>query len=99
RLQERDVDAWEHDYIGSSLYQEFVEKRLGLQALPPNVPAAATPIADAPGSPPAVNQSSTSLSMVHDMTPPPRPQNTPWLHQFGVLTQRYCELIWTDRRS
>jgi ABC-type multidrug transport system ATPase subunit len=109
RLQERDVEIWEREFAGSSLYKEFVAKRLGANDAPSASPPSQTPAAEslreetpalsAPAPAASVALSTSSLDLQHDVTPPPRPQFTPWWHQFKVLTARYCELIWTDRRS
>ncbi|MBI1831939.1 MAG: ABC transporter permease, partial [Planctomycetes bacterium] len=123
RIQEREVEVWEKEFAGSSLYQEFVAKRLtpagppGIEPaapvltpsasegiagpLPPAMDASSAPaeLSAPPASQSATNVSSSSLPLIEDVTPPPRPQNTPSWHQFNVLTLRYIELIWTDRRS
>jgi len=128
RIGEREVEVWEKEFAGSSVYYEYVAKRLNpllpepapvapapepIITAPSETPASDTPLAEhgegeAPAEPAvprsaplssSLSVSSTSLHVVEDMTPPPRPQNTPMWHQFTVLTLRYIERIWTDRRS
>lgn len=94
RLAERDIDAWEKDYAGCSLHAEFVAKRVGSAtdndafAVPPSGGSSVGTVEPPRGG------------ITNDGAPkPPRSRFTPWWHQLKVLTQRYAELVLTDRRS
>src|SRR5262249_19228627 len=95
RLADKDPADWQQEFSASSLQREFVENRLAKHA-PQSMmlAAAAAPLAETSG------ESSSSQSLV--IAPLPsvkRPQHPPLLHQFGVLTTRYLELLWGDRRG
>ena len=105
RLQAQDPNQWEKDYAASSLYEEFVAKRQGIDVARREVgdrkSEARTPALQLSTSdirPSTSDMSSVNLHL-QELTPPPRPQHTPKWHQFRVLTQRYAELILTDKRS
>src|SRR5262249_15260305 len=76
RLAAKSPEEWEKEYAASSLYQEFVAKRLTVAA--PDEASAATTLT---------------------MAARPRGIHRPVLHQFRVLTARYTELLWRDRRT
>jgi ABC-type multidrug transport system ATPase subunit len=89
RLAERDVDDWEKEYAGCSLHAEFVAKRLEIDP----ERGAGFESAETAG------RLQTSPTGSDDYAAPPRSRFTPWWHQLKVLTQRYAELVLTDRRS
>lgn len=94
RLAEDEPQAWEERYRSSDLFREFVESRLAAPAsgaaAAPAVLAAAAPLVSAP----SVESSGIRLN---ERLGIPDPHGL-W-HQFRVLTQRYAELILSDRRS
>jgi ABC-type multidrug transport system ATPase subunit len=100
RLADKTPEVWERDFARSDLHQEFVARRVA-QADGSEEPStdgeqhAATPMA-------ALR---TLLPEVSLRAPVPargttdRPYRPPLWHQFRVLTARYAELMWGDRRS
>jgi ABC-type multidrug transport system ATPase subunit len=93
RLGEKDPAIWEQEFRACSVYQEFVAKRLAAGLAAASMPALPglekpnVPSAPAPTPAPAPARSP-------ELGPP-----SPLLHQFRVLTQRYVELLWGDRRG
>jgi ABC transport system ATP-binding/permease protein len=83
RLAEKDAEQWEKEYAASSLYQDYVVKRLG-----------GPPGEGLPAAPPASGPQAVSLP-----APKPRGVHRPLLHQFVVLVARYTELLLRDRRT
>ena len=83
RLAEKTPPEWEKDFTACSLYREYVADRLA------SAPAGSImrPDLAAPAPAPAAVPRSTE-----------RPQRQ-LLHQFRVLTARYLELIWHDKRT
>jgi ABC-type multidrug transport system ATPase subunit len=91
RLAEREPEAWERQFAASPLHQEFVEKRL----------AAAVAEPTARGAEHAAEGAGTTGNGGRPVlrSTAPRPYRPPVWHQFRVLTARYGELMWGDRRS
>jgi ABC-type multidrug transport system ATPase subunit len=85
RIAERDLTEWEEQFRGSEFHQEFVARRLA-------APEHSAP----PTDPPSVRSISHVVAEGPAATRPKRP---PLWHQFRVLTARYVELLWGDRRS
>lgn len=94
RLAEHDLEKWEKDYAGSSLHEEFIVKRLATAALSEQGGNAPGDGSQRAAAPPLAELSGVSLAQQ-----PPHAQGTAWWHQLKVLTQRYAELVLTDRRS
>ncbi len=94
RLTERELEKWEKEYAESSLHEEFVVKRLAASALNDQSGSDLSNSARPTAPLPTTEMQNASLSM------PPQPsQSMAWWHQLKVLTQRYAELVLTDRRS
>ena len=77
-------EDWEKEYTASALHREFVAKRLE------NAPANSS-LLNARPVPAEVVRPRPAVQME-------RPRRL-FLHQFLVLTARYAELVWKDRRS
>jgi ABC-type multidrug transport system ATPase subunit len=94
RIAERDLAQWQEQFQRSELYQEFVLKRLGTPEMPAEgeFSGGLTVTADPPGGKAGV------LAPV-DKPWRGRSQRPPRWHQFRVLTSRYAELLWGDKRS
>jgi ABC-type multidrug transport system ATPase subunit len=92
RLAERDLSAWERQFQASEFFQEFVTKRLATAETP--VPRVAVHQESGNSS-----SSSSVLVVVEGNRSPDRPKRPPLWHQFCVLTARYAELLWGDRRG
>ena len=94
RIAERDLAQWQEQFQHSELYQEFVLKRLGAA----EVPAAAVAVGGHPlKAEPHGNESAARAPVEKPWRG--RPQRPPLWHQFRVLTARYAELLWADKRS
>jgi ABC-type multidrug transport system ATPase subunit len=113
RLTERDVESWEKEFTACSLYQEFVADRLAASApepaapegvSPPAPPKSAGPLSEsrrpAPSSQglPLAEQFRALTSRALRLRALLTPLTDQW-HQFRVLTARYVELIFGDRRG
>jgi ABC-type multidrug transport system ATPase subunit len=91
-LGRREPDAWQKQFLATSLYREFVQKRL--EASPgetplPKLPAASGMSLNSGNVPiPAAEQAQSSRRLTF-----------PIWHQLGVLTQRYLEMIWRDKQG
>ena len=111
RLHEKEPEAWEGAFRESSLYAEFVARRLETQTL--QQPEPARPAADredntlvaASAAPPPPSRKPLLAQRFHDLTTAAgrameliKPVSEGW-HQFKVLTRRYAELVWADPRS
>lgn len=89
QIATKEAADWEKSFRKSSLYGEFVAKRLESEA-------AEEKFGEDPKT--AVAQAPISVSSL--VLPPIRRRSRPPLwHQFWVLTGRYLELIWRDRGS
>src|SRR5262249_4111337 len=93
---------WEKEFAACALHQEYVRKRLEagpqLNGDPKN--AADKGILDKPLA--ALRQLLPELPSGRLPSPSrsvDRPQRPPLLHQFRILTLRYVELLWSDRRT
>jgi ABC-type multidrug transport system ATPase subunit len=99
RLADKAPEVWEREFAGSDLHQEFVRKRVVQEtgneepSLDGSQPAA-TPLAALRSLLPEV-----SLRVPVATRGADRPYRPPLWHQFRVLTARYAELMWSDRRS
>jgi ABC transport system ATP-binding/permease protein len=98
RLADKEPEAWEQQFEASPLHQEFVAKRLAGEApvTETEEPAAEKPLATLRQLLPEFP--SARLPAVRGRAVD-RPQRPPLWHQFRVLTARYAELMWGDRRS
>jgi ABC-type multidrug transport system ATPase subunit len=101
RLADKEPEVWEQEFAASLLYQEFVAKRL-----PSGPMADASQRADEPRllQAPLATLRALLPERPAGNEPAPRravnrPQRPPLWHQFRVLTVRYAELLWCDRRS
>jgi ABC-type multidrug transport system ATPase subunit len=102
RLGTKEAEAWEKDYAQSSLYQEFVQKRIssepetGEGKEDTGKRLRETPL----GTLRALLPELPSLRTAGDKEGArERPYRPPLWHQFRILTARYAELMWGDRRS
>jgi ABC-type multidrug transport system ATPase subunit len=82
-LTRKTPEEWEKQYAGCSLHREFVAQRLA------SAPEGSL-LSQVSAPPPAAERA--------EVVQTERPRRL-FLHQFGVLTARYAELIWKDRRS
>lgn len=115
RLQEKEPPAWEKEFAASSLYREFVADRLAAPPTPAGTPAAeptrppapvrlANLIADSkklvsPSNwPPLADRIRAFTARKLRVRELLAPFRDGW-HQFRVLTARYSELLFRDRRS
>jgi ABC transport system ATP-binding/permease protein len=108
RLSEQDPETWQKKFLDSRLHEEYVAKRAAADSHREPVAAAANGggkpapavVADPAVSGPVALPSSGKSSII--VPPPPsvpRPHRPPLWHQFRVLTARYTELLWRDKRS
>jgi ABC-type multidrug transport system ATPase subunit len=101
RLAEKEAEAWERAFAACSLHQEFVQKRL--EASPANAEPTAEGEKRKLEAPLAALRSLLpelpSLRSAAATDASERPYHPPLWHQFRVLTTRYAELTWGDRRS
>jgi ABC-type multidrug transport system ATPase subunit len=93
KIAERDLEVWEKKFQDSLLYHDFVTKR---QLEADESKMRASPPAAVPGK---SDTHSTRLPVEADTPTHHRPRRPPLWHQFRVLTRRYAELLWGDRRS
>jgi ABC-type multidrug transport system ATPase subunit len=97
RLDDKEPEAWEEAFATSPLHQEFVARRLSEGVAPDStlVPGD-TGLLQA-----ALRAISSEAPAGKEVKPGAavRPQRPPLVHQFRVLTARYTELLWGDRRS
>jgi ABC-type multidrug transport system ATPase subunit len=96
RLAERDLGAWERQFVQSEFYKEFVTRRLESSPSDGDSGVARLAIQTPPGA------DSNHSAVVVKLDPNPagsRPSRLPLWHQFHILTARYAELLWGDRRS
>ncbi len=113
RLNEREPEAWARDFAASSLYQEFVTKRLAVAPAEPTPPPGAMPAANGLFGRVLTQASLTAAASGRDLLAHQLRRLTSryvqttelwgqalaaW-RQFRVLTARYAELIVGDRRS
>ncbi len=112
RLGEKEADAWEKEFAGSSFYAQYVAGRLATAAelVPPETPPAPDPAA-------TIREEDDDLALVSSSRIAPLatayrqlstgysktreylgPLLDTW-HQFRVLTNRYLELVVGDPRS
>jgi len=100
RLADKEPEAWEKEFAASALHAEFVEKRL---APTPDNGAKVEPDAREPGMSLVAARPLLPESLLKGPTPDhgsaDRPFRPPLWHQFRVLTSRYVQLMWSDRRS
>jgi ABC transport system ATP-binding/permease protein len=108
RLSERPVEEWEKEYRSSDLHQEYVARRqaetaVAADAAPSGPPRLSAQLAESSGllrpfgQPLAERFRALTAQYLHW-----RQQLTPLLdqwRQFRVLTARYVELLWGDRRG
>ena len=88
QIAAKEPTEWEKTFRESSLYREFVGKRLESEATEEK-------FGQDPKTAVAQKRSASSVAL-----PPIRRKSRPPLwHQFWVLTWRYLELIWRDRGS
>ncbi len=87
RLEEKAPEEWAKEFAASSLHQEFITHRMVLA--PEGDPAGASARSGIYAAP-ALRAGSSSR---------PKGVHRPLLHQFFVLTARYAELMWRDRRT
>ncbi|HEV3116186.1 MAG TPA: ATP-binding cassette domain-containing protein [Gemmataceae bacterium] len=102
RLSEKEPESWEKEFAASSLHKEFVRERTstspedGLGAANGAKPGLGMPLA-------ALRSMLPSIPGLRKQAEQPekrrRPYRPPLWHQFRILTLRYAELIWGDRRS
>ena len=106
RLQEKEPEEWERAFHDSPQYAEFVARRLAavaaeaaMAAPSPSLSAEHWPAVTAPEKRPLLAQRfhnlATAAGRAKDLI---KPVSEGW-HQFKVLTRRYAELIWGDRRN
>jgi ABC transport system ATP-binding/permease protein len=107
RLAEKEPADWEKGFTDSKYHAEYVAKRLAGEPLREQ-PQAETVLTSAA---PSAHELATVLNnpVPAGPSPPssiivprpviPRPRRPPLWHQFCVLTARYAELMWRDRRS
>jgi ABC-type multidrug transport system ATPase subunit len=115
RLMEKDLAEWEKEFTASSLYQEFVRDRLAAATVPSaeppagvsesgamrvlsNLLAGGRKLVSRAEGPPLADRFRALTARYLRL----RSWLTPVLdqaHQFRVLTTRYVELIWNDRRG
>jgi ABC-type multidrug transport system ATPase subunit len=99
RLADKEPEAWESAFLASELYQEFVQKRLG------ELPASPAPAEENNAAQPLTVARPLLPELAARAKPEPapaltdRPYRPPLWHQFHLLTTRYAELMWGDRRS
>jgi len=98
RLQDREPETWEREFAASSLHKEYIAKRQAI--VQESVAAYSQASQMLPSRPNSSINLSASEVLEHKERPfLPRSNRTPYWHQFRVLTLRYIELIWMDRRS
>ncbi|HJT76990.1 MAG TPA: ATP-binding cassette domain-containing protein, partial [Gemmataceae bacterium] len=104
RLRERDAAAWQAAFRDSDYYGRYVAGRLaGAEA--PVIPPAPAEAETEPGQEPETTPGVYPLpaeavpGLVPGSEETARPYHPPLWHQFRVLTARYAELIWGDRRN
>ncbi len=106
RLAEQEATAWERAFQDSSYHRKYITGRLSGAAAPTVLPtlnlklppsASAPEPETAPGvfPPPAAAEPAPAVAPGKTA----RPYHPPLWHQFHVLTERYAELIWSDRRA
>jgi ABC-type multidrug transport system ATPase subunit len=100
RLQGRAPESWEKAFQDSPYHDRYVARRLTAEQAQ-DLPAGETESAPAsvrlPAAPAGPPGNDSLL-----LTPPaavPRPHRPPLWHQLRVLTARYVELLWGDRRN
>jgi ABC-type multidrug transport system ATPase subunit len=105
RLADKEPALWEKEFRDSPLHEEFIAKRLAVgptesSALltPPAAPLLGPGAPAAEGAAPSPASESAAPSASGPAARAPR-RRAPLWHQFTVLTTRYVELLWTDRRS
>ena len=114
QLAKRDPEKWEREFAVSSLFVEFVEKRLaavsGEAALAAPAPAllpndnltklglAGLGATVGAGRLPSESQALSPAAALQAKEKQRRRRTSP-VHQFLVLTLRYAELVWRDQRS
>jgi hypothetical protein len=109
RLSEQGPEAWQKKFLDSRFHDEYVAKRAVGDGH--REPVAATPAAANGGGKPAgvsdpsvsgpvaLPSSGKSSIVVPPPSSVPRPHRPPLWHQFRVLTARYTELLWRDKKS
>jgi ABC-type multidrug transport system ATPase subunit len=110
RLLEKPADEWEKDYRRSGLHEEFVARRLAEASSAPAAPPPAGPPRLSPelaassglvrppqGRPLAERFRALTAQYLH-LRQQFKPALDEW-RQFRVLTARYVELLWGDRRG
>jgi ABC-type multidrug transport system ATPase subunit len=93
RLAEKDAVTWEQAFRESKYYAEHVAGRLR----PPD--SKVVPPAEGNAAVPEDRTHIGRVVPVEQGPAGPRPVRPPMWHQFRVLTARYAELMWGDRRS
>ena len=102
RLAEREAEAWERQYLGSEFHREFVAKRQSAEPAPRlDAPTVLGAPGVVPSVPPALAERETPPAGTTQLGEAIRSQWKQWpmLHQFRILTARYAELMWGDKRS
>jgi ABC-type multidrug transport system ATPase subunit len=102
RLVEKEPEAWERDFARCSLYEEFVVRRVLAQSGDAEAkPQGEKQLRGAPLA--ALRSLLPEIGVRRGSAPAPvvaaRPYRPPLWHQFRILTARYAELMWGDRRS
>jgi ABC-type multidrug transport system ATPase subunit len=105
RLADKEPAIWEQEFRDTPLHEEFITKRLAAgpsesSALltPPAAPVSERGGPTAEGSAPSAARESSAPPASGPAARAPR-RRAPLWHQFTVLTTRYVELLWSDRRS
>jgi ABC-type multidrug transport system ATPase subunit len=96
RLADKRPEEWEQSFCCSALHHEFVQKRLDSRLGDADKTATdlTVHVRIQPSLPESMHKSSAVASPAVD-----RPYRPPLWHQFRVLTARYVQLMWGDRRS
>jgi ABC-type multidrug transport system ATPase subunit len=98
RIAEKEPDAWEREFVACSLHKEFVQQRITVETAEAKAEddkgGREAPLAALRALVPELPGLRKPVELSAD-----RPYRPPLWHQFQVLTGRYAELIWGDRRS
>jgi ABC-type multidrug transport system ATPase subunit len=94
KIGEKDLDSWEKKFEDSAFHDDYVVKRLAAADESKRVAGGAWQAASEERI-----QSGALASAVALQPAPAKRHRPPLWHQFCVLTTRYAELLWGDRRS